>query len=124
MSRRNTNPLHSVGNLLVADLDEHTFGFIHPRTVPFIQSPLTVSEVDSSKSSADFQEARSAHAPNENYETTVPNHKQHDRAALEPSLRYHHESNTIELFYDLFFVANLTNFTGKHEVTNTSSMFF
>jgi hypothetical protein len=39
----------------------------------------------------------------------------------EPRLRYEHESSTIQLFYDLFFVANLTTFTGKHEVTDKTS---
>ena len=41
----------------------------------------------------------------------------------QPQLRYETESSTIQLFYDLFFVANLTTFTGRHEVTDGGSKF-
>jgi hypothetical protein len=35
-----------------------------------------------------------------------------------PIFKPHRESSTIELFYDLFFVANLTVFTKNHEVNS------
>jgi hypothetical protein len=41
----------------------------------------------------------------------------------EPPLRYQTESSTIQLFYDLFFVANLTTFTAKHDVSDGSSTY-
>lgn len=34
--------------------------------------------------------------------------------------RQHHEASTIELFYDLFFVANLAYFSAMHQHTDTS----
>lgn len=39
----------------------------------------------------------------------------------EPPLQRHHEAPVIQLFYDLFFVANLTTFTGVHEVNDKES---
>lgn len=35
-----------------------------------------------------------------------------------PIFKHHHEASTIELFYDLFFVANLSVFTLNHEIIN------
>src|ERR1700733_4824328 len=40
----------------------------------------------------------------------------HHRIDDVPIFKPHRESSTIELFYDLFFVANLTVFTKNHEV--------
>ncbi|KAF1991232.1 hypothetical protein K402DRAFT_436525 [Aulographum hederae CBS 113979] len=34
-----------------------------------------------------------------------------------------HEANTVELFFDLFFVANLATFTAYHSVTDKPSLF-
>lgn len=38
-----------------------------------------------------------------------------------PIFRKHHESSTLELFYDLFIVANLTTFTANHKIENLDS---
>ena len=35
-----------------------------------------------------------------------------------PVFKPHRESSTVELFYDLFFVANLTVFTKNHEINS------
>lgn len=35
-----------------------------------------------------------------------------------PLFREHHEANSIELFSDLFFVANLATFTANHDIEN------
>jgi len=39
-----------------------------------------------------------------------------------PQFVRHEESTTIELFYDLFFVANLTTFTSVHEVNSRKAL--
>jgi low temperature requirement protein LtrA len=39
-----------------------------------------------------------------------------------PHWRHHHESSMIELFYDLFFVANLATFTANHEIVDSKSL--
>jgi hypothetical protein len=55
------------------------------------------------------------------------NENQHDlhrtrSSPDEPVFREHHESSTVELFFDLFFVANLATFTANHEIVDTSSL--
>ena len=44
----------------------------------------------------------------------------HDRSL--PPFKHHHESSTVELFYDLFFVANLATFTVNHEIVDANSL--
>ena len=44
----------------------------------------------------------------------------HRRDSELPVFKHHHESSTVELFYDLFFVANLSTFTSNHEINNAS----
>lgn len=39
-----------------------------------------------------------------------------------PAFERHEESTAIELFYDLFFVANLTTFSNIHEINNTKTL--
>ena len=39
-----------------------------------------------------------------------------------PSFRRYEEATNLELFYDLFFVANLTTFTDTHEINQTSAL--
>ena len=39
-----------------------------------------------------------------------------------PAFERHEESTAIELFYDLFFVANLTTFSNIHEINSTKTL--
>lgn len=39
-----------------------------------------------------------------------------------PIFQRHEESTTIELFYDLFFVANLATFSNIHEINNSKTL--
>jgi hypothetical protein len=39
-----------------------------------------------------------------------------------PAFERHEESTAIELFYDLFFVANLTTFSNIHEINDTKTL--
>lgn len=39
-----------------------------------------------------------------------------------PAFERHEESTAIELFYDLFFVANLTTFSNNHEINTTKTL--
>lgn len=47
------------------------------------------------------------------------------QGADKDSLVFHqrHEANTVELFFDLFFVANLATFTAYHSITDLNSLF-
>jgi hypothetical protein len=66
-------------------------------------------------------------------EKTPPEHPSHSDRALEfdethvhrsdselPVFKHHKESSTVELFYDLFFVANLATFTANHEIVDVN----
>jgi hypothetical protein len=39
-----------------------------------------------------------------------------------PEFEHHEATSNIQLFFDLFFVANLTSFTNAHEINSLSSM--
>jgi len=66
-------------------------------------------------------------------EKAPPEHPSHSDRALEfdethihrsdselPVFKHHKESSTVELFYDLFFVANLATFTANHEIVDVN----
>lgn len=89
------------------------------KPLPWISSPL--------------REPEHAHCPAGQVltETTVPEPHLHreiekrspsQRSKL-PPFKHRHESSTIELFYDLFFVANLTSFSRNHEIVDSKSKF-
>jgi hypothetical protein len=47
-----------------------------------------------------------------------------ERLEDSPEFHRHAEATSIELFYDLFFVANLTTFTNVHEVNDHKCEYF
>ena len=129
--------LTSLSEVLTADLDDSKFHFLHPRRIPLIQNPLDPDLV----AQGGGEEADTELAPEQSREAqpeakpaavVVKNgageHHRHlhfgpdpfELAPDEPPLRFQTESNTIQLFYDLFFVANLTTFTAKHEINDGS----
>ena len=128
--------LTTIGQVLTADLDESKFHFLHPRRIPWIQSPLKdgTDEEDGEGSGAELapEETRESvpeAKPTVDVVVKKDGHEHHhfgpdpfELAPDEPPLRYQTESSTIQLFYDLFFVANLTTFTARHEVSNGESM--
>jgi hypothetical protein len=130
--------LSSLSAALTADLDEHKFHFLHPRRIPWIQSPLDTAGHEEGGEEHGAKLAREE-SPEVAPETKTPavmnkdgsehhHHHMHLHLAVnpfelapdEPPLRYQTESSTIQLFYDLFFVANLTTFTAKHDVSDGS----
>jgi hypothetical protein len=132
------NLLSTLGEVLTADLDDSKFHFLHPRRIPWIQNPL--DSEDESSGGESGKEGDAELAPEVSREVQpVPkvvqavekkdggeHHHLHfgpnpfELAPDEPPLRFQTESSTIQLFYDLFFVANLTTFTAKHDVTDGS----
>jgi hypothetical protein len=38
-----------------------------------------------------------------------------------PIFRKHHEASSLELYYDLYFIANLTTFAAHHDIENLES---
>jgi hypothetical protein len=122
-------PLASLGDALTADLDVAKFGFLHPKHVPLIKSPLVHG--DQPQESEQTPESNPQKETRTTVQSTNGGHSpplHHHTSPFEydpdqPQLRYETESSTIQLFYDLFFVANLTTFTGKHDVTDGGSKF-
>jgi hypothetical protein len=46
----------------------------------------------------------------------------HEDNAEIPIFRKHHEASTLELYYDLYFVANLSIFAADHDIYNVESV--
>lgn len=52
-----------------------------------------------------------------------PQVETHDSTLLDnPQFQHYEETSNIQLFFDLFFVANLTSFTNSHEINSTTSI--
>jgi hypothetical protein len=137
--------LTTVSKFFTADLDDNKFHFMHPRRIHLIQNPVDADDEDNTDGGSGGGEGAGAElAPEESREAPQPEAKAATTAVKkhggkahshhfhfgpdpfelgpdDPPLRYQTESSTIQLFYDLFFVANLTTFTAKNEVSNGSS---
>lgn len=87
---------------------------------PWIASPLAQRP---SSHNGDSEETKSAAAERvvefDESQYDLHLHRTHTE---EPLFREHHESSTVELFYDLFFVANLATFTSNHDIVDASSL--
>lgn len=76
--------------------------------------------------------SRRATGKMENFVSSEPGKNGPQREALDeidnrlleelPAFERHEESTAIELFYDLFFVANLTTFSNIHEINNIKTL--
>ena len=121
--------LAPLGAALTADLDQTKFGFIHPKVIPFIQNPLEdPAQPQEDKQAPDELSPKVTQATVQSMDGGHGHPHHHHRSPFEydpeqPRLRYETESSSIQLFYDLFFVANLTTFTGKHEINSGSGKF-
>ncbi|CAF9926688.1 MAG: hypothetical protein GOMPHAMPRED_004214 [Gomphillus americanus] len=92
------------------------FTLVHPKRIPFLGSPLRQTDVE--------DEIAKYHGAAKEVDRESP-HKGYQQEYLsygEPPLKRSHESSVIQLFYDLFFVANLTTFTGVHEVNDPDTL--
>jgi len=118
--------LASLGDAITADLDEVKFKFIHPRHIQLYEIPLKdgpqLQEGEQTPDSVPPKEAQTTVQP-----TDDPPLRHHqspfDYDPDEPQIRYATETGSIQLFYDLFFVANLTSFTSHYEVTTRGCKF-
>jgi hypothetical protein len=85
--------------------------------------PWTASPLDKGAMSTSGQEGLPAEGKlntNERVLQFDEGHEHHHHHHLDnvPVFKPHREASTIELFYDLFFVANLTVFTKNHEINS------
>ncbi|MCJ1280918.1 hypothetical protein MMC26_000236 [Xylographa opegraphella] len=118
----------SIHHVLVADdEDETTFTITHPKHLTWFASPL-VDERTAARHNREHGEAFLKYPHSSVHEThgsnTPDNEKEpeQDGHPEEPVLKRAHESSTIQLFYDLFFVANLTTFTALHEIDDAETL--
>jgi len=102
-----------------------------PRRLSFLKSPLIVTEKPNSTESSQYGHTQSSQygitEENTMYDpehgTRLPQLGVNDAGMHEtPQFERHEEATTIELFYDLFFVANLTTFTSLHEINEAASL--
>jgi hypothetical protein len=90
-----------------------------PRKItPWIASPLAKPTPEHPAGIEKTQTTERVVEFDESHQDLHPSHSGPD----EPVFREHHESSTVELFFDLFFVANLATFTANHEIVDTSSL--
>ncbi|MCJ1397354.1 hypothetical protein MMC11_000547 [Xylographa trunciseda] len=123
------NKVTSIHHVLVADdEDETTFTITHPKHLTWFASPL-VDERAAARHNHEHAEAflkQPRHGVHETQGSNTPeNEKEHTEQyedPEEPVLKRAHESSTIQLFYDLFFVANLTTFTALHEIDDAETL--
>lgn len=87
---------------------------------PWIASPLDreVREKHASGQILPLPHDEEAAGQNKAVDWSPPHH--HD--ANLPPFKHHAESSTVELFYDLFFVANLATFTANHDIVDANSL--
>ena len=86
------------------------------RALPLIASPLEQHDVHSSP---EHHEHGSGHSSIMKGGEIVTLEQHPDKGV--PAFREREEASSIELFYDLFFVANLTTFTNVHAIDDTQS---
>lgn len=116
-------PSTSVSHVLVGDdEDETVFTITHPKQLSLFASPL-VDEREAAahkrRHGADLltnHPQRNVHGPENQREE-----EEEEEDPESPVLKRAHEASTIQLFYDLFFVANLTTFTAAHEIDDKES---
>jgi hypothetical protein len=48
----------------------------------------------------------------------------HEDGVGVPTFRQHHEASSLELYYDLYFIANLTTFAAHHDIEDLESTTF
>lgn len=87
---------------------------------PWIASPLDHTFVTKGESDYSVLSTEASQSTTHNSAIQSQLHS-HDDPDL-PPFKHHHESSTVELFYDLFFVANLATFTANHEIVDADSL--
>lgn len=123
-------PTTSIHHVLVGDdEDEITFTITHPKHLGLFATPLA----DDRAAARHAYALADANGKESKYTTIKERHGSgdspppesiqaaHDDDPDEPVLKRAHEASTIQLFYDLFFVANLTTFTNVHEIDDADS---
>ena len=102
--------------LIVAERDVAIFHLTHDKELPLF-AKILVSEEERQRHERheDKKSFEGAEGQNGTWFQYI------DVSRGDPPLKRPHESTNIQLFYDLFFVANLTTFTSVHEINDKDS---
>ena len=94
--------------------------FASPLHEPSAHDHTTANHHDRQGSGSDIE---MVHKPHHQHDPNGPNYENMDCSLHDtPAYHRHAEATTSELFYDLFFVANLTSFTSIQEINNRHSL--
>jgi hypothetical protein len=116
--------LKPVISVIQVQKDEAVFPRQYPKWLPFFRSPVSHESINTGTAFEPVQRKRSANAilsPNHELLIDAESDEEEEEEKYEegaPRLRRHHKTSNVQLFYDLFFVANLTTFTNKHEINS------
>ena len=111
-------PVHEV---IVPQEDVEHFAITHPRHLGLIETPLA-GEDDHDHNHQSHLELKSPRTAIRHDSDASSHSAKHQTVPGEPVLKRAHEASTIQLFFDLFFVANLTTFSGQHEIHDWNGM--
>ena len=118
----------SVKQVFITEKDEGTFQKKAPRYTPLFRSPLVdhvhyyVHGHHVQKGDHHAIHGGTDSPPEHEIEEEEVNEQEHEVLLEgEPRLVRARETSVVQLFYDLFFVANLTTFTSKHEINDSDS---
>jgi hypothetical protein len=98
-------------------MSHHDNGKDFPK-LKLVKSPVSEEEHHHSHSGSS-EDLENKHPDHTHVHETHGHHEQHDPSM--PKFEHHHEAQPVELFYDLFFVANLTTFTANHNINTIQS---
>ncbi|MCJ1380883.1 hypothetical protein MMC17_003992 [Xylographa soralifera] len=116
--------MKSVSDVLVANHDRTAFSTAHPKHLPLLASPVEVEGELNEQEKPIHRQRELRHTVHEGTQQYTPpgRHGGSSHASDELVLHHNHESSVIQLFFDLFFVANLTAFTSAHEINNPHAL--
>ena len=103
--------------LICSEGDVVTFHLTHERDLPLFANPLA-SEAERKQHEEEESESVLKHGDDQSSQWL----SYADLSKGDPPLKRPHESSTVQLFYDLFFVANLTTFTNVHEINDKNTL--
>lgn len=124
--------------ILVADEELTHFTIAHPKSLPWFADPVSTPGERNGHGGHQHPQHHQ-HTPASQIAIEQPNMETSSSSSLrekeqahvsahklrsadgEPEFKRAHEASVIQLFYDLFFVANLTTFTSVHEINDGDS---
>ncbi|MCJ1417247.1 hypothetical protein MMC32_003589 [Xylographa parallela] len=119
----------AVQQVFIAEKDETSFPHKKPKYTPLVKSPLKQNSRHHPNHGHQKIPSASVDAFHESAETQREEEEEEEEEREierlqdgEPELHRARETSVVQLFYDLFFVANLTTFTGVHEINDTDSL--